>query len=85
MKHTNYQPRKPGLIDRKIAAAKASAKTGPDAFGYLYGSRNYRKAFLEAMDVRLGSLSHNIELYVQRQRLHYSDRGDFTRCYRGGF
>ncbi len=39
----------------------------------------------------LHDLSHSNDLLAltvvefQRKRLNYSDRGDFTRCYRGGF
>lgn len=78
--HSNFQPRKPGLVDLKIIDDKMRAKPGKDAFGYLYGSRQYRKAFLEAMDNR----SNQIDVLLSGH-LHYSDRGDFTRCYRGGF
>ena len=79
--HTNYQPRKPGLIDRQIIDAKMQARAPKDAFGYLYGSRRYRKCFLEAMDNR----SNQIDVLLGHGGLKYSDRGDFTRCYRGGF
>uniref|UniRef100_A0AAU6W450 Uncharacterized protein n=1 Tax=Pseudomonas phage Lepni01 TaxID=3138536 RepID=A0AAU6W450_9VIRU len=26
-----------------------------------------------------------LDALIQRERLNYSDQGDFTRCYRGGF
>jgi len=81
MMHANYQPRKPGLIDMKIIDDKMRTRPGKDAFGYLYGSRNYRKVFLEAMDNR----SSQIDVLLGHHGLRYSDQGDFTRCYRGGF
>jgi hypothetical protein len=28
---------------------------------------------------------HSLIAKMQHQRLRYSDQGDFTRCYRGGF
>lgn len=78
--HTNYQPRKPGLIDMKILDEKGQARTGKDAFGYYWGRRKgFSKAFLSALEARqtVGGIIH--------VDLRYSDRGDFTRCYRGGF
>lgn len=81
MKHTNYQPRKPGLIDQKIIDDKMRGRPGKDAYGYLYGGRKgYRKVFLEAMDNRTTQID-----VLLGGHLRYSDRGDFSNCYRGGF
>ncbi|UAV89831.1 hypothetical protein QAC_7 [Pseudomonas phage QAC] len=33
----------------------------------------------------IGDLLHATKVEFQRKQLAYSDRGDFTRCYRGGF
>lgn len=80
MTHRNFKPRKPGLVDLKIINDKMWARPGKDAFGYLYGSRNYRKDFLEAMDNR----STQIDVLLAGH-LKYSDQGDFSSVYRGGF
>ncbi|WYW04260.1 hypothetical protein Kompost2_00010 [Pseudomonas phage vB_PpuP-Kompost-2] len=66
--HSNFQPRRPGLTDAKIAAAKSLRAV---ANGFKVAGDPY------AMDSLVARL--------QRQRLRYSDTGDFTRCYRGGF
>ncbi len=78
--HTNYQPRKPGLIDQQIITSKNTVRTGKDAFGYWYGRRkDFTEAFLSAMEAR------QVVGGMLCPGLRYSDRGDFTRCYRGGF
>lgn len=62
--HTNYQPRKPGLIDLKTQIDKSIRRT------------------MNALPL------FDIDQYMagrQALKLRYSDRGDFTRCYRGGF
>jgi hypothetical protein len=67
--HTNYQPARKGLIDTKITAEKA-----------LRG----RKNGVPSKTYFRGDLAM-IAAQRQRETLKYSDQGDFTRCYRGGF
>ncbi|UBU95703.1 hypothetical protein [Pseudomonas phage PCS4] len=67
-----YKPRKIGVYDTKITNDKGTGRPAPDAFGYLYGSRQYRKVFLEAMEVRRS-------LPIHASGAHsFTDRGDFT-------
>lgn len=42
--------------------------------------RSIKNHFKVSHDGMNGLIAH-----FQHQRLRYSDRGDFTRCYRGGF
>ena len=68
MKHTNYQPAKPGILAGQILQAKR-----------LRVMKNLSNQ--SATD----DLIQATKVGFQRARLSYSDRGDFTRCYRGGF
>lgn len=87
--HTNYQPARKGLTDAHIAAQKmhsleATMKHGDakrSVMTALYGGRG---AAQDAVLVRINTMNDTIADY-QRSKLRYSDRGDFTRCYRGGF
>lgn len=67
MKHTNYQPGKPGLFDMQIAREKATRAIANRNKGISHDGMSSLVAALQHMGLR------------------YSDRGDFTRCYRGGF
>jgi len=87
--HTNYQPARKGLTDAKIASEKANAvnKTFANPEGKrvvmtaLYGATGPAH---EAVHSRVPGVDELIAEY-QRSTLKYSDQGDFTRCYRGGF
>jgi hypothetical protein len=86
--HTNYQPARKGLVSHKIAAEKAFAvhatAQNKDSKGVvmtaLYGScrTDAHRAVLD----RIGPNPAFMNWLEQRR---YSDQGDFTRCYRGGF
>lgn len=87
MKHHNYQPARKGLLAERIANEKEHAidrtMRTPEAkasvMTALYGGR--RTLGAQAVAARLG----DIYQVVQAMNLRYSDRGDFTGCYRGGF
>lgn len=85
--HTNYQPARKGLLAEQIASAKEAAIDAtmkhPEAkvsvMTAMYGGR--RTLGAKAVADRFGNIAH----VHQVMGLRYSDRGDFTRCYRGGF
>lgn len=85
--HTNYKPAKPGVYAEQIASAKERAidatLANPDSKAVvmtaLYGST--KTIAHQAVHARFGSWVAT----AQMLGLRYSDRGDFTRCYRGGF
>lgn len=85
--HTNYQPARKGLLAERIANEKERAIDAtfkhPEAkasvMAVMYGGR--RTPGAQAVSDRLG----DIYQVLQSMTLRYSDRGDFTRCYRGGF
>ncbi|QZA71322.1 hypothetical protein ALEA_9 [Pseudomonas phage ALEA] len=87
MIHTNYKPARRGLLAEKIASEKEAAIDAtmrhPEAkasvMAAMYGGR--RTLGAKAVADRFG----NIAAIQQAMGLRYSDRGDFTRCYRGGF
>lgn len=87
MMHTNYQPARKGLLAEQIASEKERAIDAtmrhPEAKASVmvaaYGGRRTQGA--QAVASRYGSVKH----IWQQMRMRYSDRGDFTRCYRGGF
>lgn len=87
MMHTNYQPARRGLLAERIAAEKEAAIDAtmrhPEAkasvMTAMYGGRRTIGAI--AVASRFGNIAH----IQQVMGLRYSDRGDFTRCYRGGF
>lgn len=89
MIHTNYQPGRKGLTDARIAAQKlasleATLKHGDakrSVLTALYGGQGLAQ---QAVLVRISTMNDTIAEY-QRSKLRYSDQGDFTRCYRGGF
>lgn len=86
--HTNYQPARKGLTDASIAEAKRRAvfatMKNPDSkasvLSTLYGGRH---ANAEVLMLRIDPTDGLVAF--QRSKLRYSDQGDFTRCYRGGF
>ncbi|WGH28269.1 hypothetical protein 10P302A_gene0009 [Pseudomonas phage 10P302A] len=76
--HTNYQPARRGLEAERIETAKLAALATSVRHNIPRTEAN-----AEAIDMR-----DNYDMLwadLQRQQLRYSDRGDFTRCYRGGF
>lgn len=86
MTHTNYQPARKGLIDSRIASEKRIAITAtlknPDSksslMRTLYGGQSENSSSLILrIDPTCGLMEY------QRSRLKYSERGDFTGCYRG--
>jgi hypothetical protein len=87
--HTNYRPSRKGLTDARIAAQKLASleatMKSPDAkrsvMTALYGGCGLAQ---QAVLVRINTMNDTIAEY-QRSKLNYSDQGDFTRCYRGGF
>lgn len=70
--------RKPGLYDRQIVKAKTASRPGKDAFGYLYGSRKFRKVFLEAMDSRW-DCDRWPDMFTPAAH-SFTEHGDFTGC-----
>lgn len=72
---TIRKPRKMGLYDSKIAKEKQSWRIGKDAFGLLYGSRNYRTVFLEAIDSR--DMDNCPDRFTPAAQ-HFTEHGDFT-------
>lgn len=91
MTHHNFQPAKTGLFDAKIAREKhlrltATYENNPavkrDVMTALYGGRNIKHMVSIQL---LDEGKHVFQAAAQHERLRYSDRGDFTRCYRGGF
>lgn len=90
MTHRNFKPRKPGLIDQQIQRAKnlrhfATYQARPDVkrdiMVGVYGGRP-----LTATGALLLKEIHVEALAIaQSYRLAYSDQGDFTGVYRGGF
>ena len=86
MIHTNYQPTRKGLIQSRIDHEKEQAiqatircpEAKAELMRGLYGTKSLQAEAIAARDpVAVAEF--------QRQHLRYSDRGDFTRCYRGGF
>lgn len=90
MTHRNFQPRKPGLIDRQIQAAKnlrrfaiyqARPEVKRDVMVGMAGGRP-----VTATGAMLLKEIHGEALAIaQSYGLAYSDQGDFTGVYRGGF
>lgn len=87
MAHRNFTPRKPGLIDSKIAQQKSAALTETmhnlalkgAIMGMLYGSALVEVPERSALFMRLRSP-------LEAPGAHsFSDQGDFTGVYRGGF
>lgn len=88
--HTNYQPARKGLTDAKIAADKhrrlvATYQANPaikaGVMAGMYGSKNIH----ELAQTLLDEGRYVFAAHGQHMCLRYSDKGDFTRCYRGGF
>ncbi|WYV70476.1 hypothetical protein DdN1_06 [Dickeya phage BIM BV-99] len=88
--HTNYQPARTGLTDAKIAADKhrrlvATYRNNPEIKAHvmagLYSGRKLNPIALQLLDEG----RYVFAAAGQHARLNYSDRGDFTNCYRGGF
>lgn len=89
--HHNFKPAKSGLFDQQIAREKhlrlvATYKANPtvksDIMRMAYGSLQKTSAI--ANQLRLEG-AYVFRAAAQHAQLRYSDRGDFTRCYRGGF
>lgn len=78
--HTNYQPAKRGLVSQGIAAEKALREHVNVPLKKSWGSLD--KA---SQDLVTARLECNAALWAAKRLLKYSDQGDFTRCYRGGF
>jgi hypothetical protein len=87
MTHRNYKPRKPSLFDRQIAAQKSDALIATmqnvalkgAIIGMMYGSAIVEVPERSALLIRLRSP-------LEAPSAHsYSDQGDFTEVYRGGF
>lgn len=73
--HHNFQPAKTGLFDQQIAQEKHIR---------LLANTEYR----EFRHLRPNLMAEGLHVFTaadQHAQLRYSDRGDFTRCYRGGF
>lgn len=90
MTHRNFQPRKPGLIDKQIQAAKnlrhfatyeARPEVKRDVMVGVYGGRPLTST--GAMLLR--EIHVEARAVAQSFNLRYSDQGDFTGVYRGGF
>lgn len=90
MTHHNFKPAKSGLFDAKIAREKhlrltATYSANPtikaSVMAGLYGSQKINKLAQQLLDEG----KHVFAAAGQHAQLRYSDRGDFTRCYRGGF
>jgi hypothetical protein len=87
-KHTNYQPGRKGLTDAKIAAEKRQAVSATmlnkDSKAVVM------KALYGATQGACAVIQNRLDLYThvadwQHSKLRYSDQGDFTNAYRGGF
>lgn len=90
MTHYNFQPAKTGLFDAQIAQEKhlrlsATYSANPEikkgVMLGVYGSRNIHRLAAQLLDEG----KHVFAAAGQHAQMRYSDRGDFTRCYRGGF
>ncbi|MGV8919573.1 MAG: hypothetical protein ACOH2R_17530 [Pseudomonas sp.] len=89
MTHSNHQPGRLGLTDARIAAQKAAAIEATMKHGEakrsvmtaLYGACGDAQ---QAVMNRIATMNDAIADY-QRGRMNYSDKGDFTNVYRGGF
>lgn len=76
--HTNYQPAKQGHYDQQIRLARSvRLHANVDARGRVYN--------IPAIQEHSEWAANRLAVIHQRKRLRYSDQGDFTRCYRGGF
>lgn len=90
MTHRNFQPRKPGLIDEQIQAAKnlrhfATCQARPevkrDVMVGMFGGR----PLTSTGAMLLKEIHMEARMVAQSFGLSYSDQGDFTGVYRGGF
>lgn len=78
MMHTNYQPAKAGVYDNQIRHARSvRIHANVDPRGRCYNP--------EMLPEHTQWGNARLAMLHQRMRLRYSDQGDFTRCYRGGF
>jgi hypothetical protein len=99
MMHTNYQPARKGLYAMQIEAARAlreaaTKKAMADLPAAYHNNPNLRMIPVGAYkslemhrviaEHREWALANHCSK-VTRNHLRYSDQGDFTRCYRGGF
>lgn len=77
--HTAYKKAKPGLMDRQIIAAKALRSIVNVPLVKSWDS-------LDEVSKALVS-EHQVSQCILQTALHrrFSDHGDFTNCYRGGF
>jgi hypothetical protein len=53
--------------------------------GQIHAAKQLRMMKATRPVVTVAEVVATIEAHKQHQRLRYSDQGDFTRCYRGGF
>lgn len=83
MMHTNYQPARKGLVSEKIKAEKIAAFNATHkARG---GGREVAREVMREMSWDRSMGETLMFVPIQARKLRYSDQGDFTRCYRGGF
>jgi hypothetical protein len=89
--HHNFKPAKSGLFDAKIAREKHlrlaatyehNEAVKRDVMTAMYGGRNIKHMVSIQL---LDEGKYVFRAAAQHAQLRYSDRGDFTRCYRGGF
>lgn len=90
MTHRNFTPRKPGLIDQQIKRAKdlrhfatyqARPEVKRDVMVGIYGGR----PLTSTGAILLKEIHVEARMVGQSFHLRYSDQGDFTGVYRGGF
>lgn len=90
MTHRNFQPRKPGLIDKQIQATKnlrrfatyqARPEVKRDVLAGMFGGR----PLTSTSAMLLKEIHVEARMIAQSSGLSYSDQGDFTGVYRGGF
>lgn len=88
--HTGYKPRKQGLYDAKIqrekllrhcATVDANKAVKRDIMIGVFGG----KARTSTGAMLINEIHVEAQARDQSYSLSYSDRGDFTNCYRGGF
>jgi hypothetical protein len=76
--HSNFQPARQGIEAARIEAAKMAALAASVR-------HNIPRTENNAAPIDMRDNYDMLFANLQYEELHYSESGDFTRCYRGGF